>query len=339
MARRLGDGDALVSLLSAAALVNWPPERAPSARAAADEVLALRGARRRPRRGLVGAHDAASRRARGRAARRASTGELDRLARLAAESRRTYYRWCLLVLQAARAMFAGRLAEGERLAEEAVTLNRRHGEDADQEYTVQRLALALLRGRPQDAPLAALRDYAARYPALPVWDAMLAQAELGPGPRRRARRRLDGIARDGFAALLRTPDWLCGLALLAEPVAALGTPEQVAQLAALLAPHAGRNAVMDDAWAAFGPVARPLGVLAAAAGRPDEAGRHFAHAAELARALGRARLGARRARRLAAQRRAAAPRRTRCARARSRWRATSSCRGSPPSSAAQTTTP
>jgi hypothetical protein len=32
---------------------------------------------------------------------------------------------------------------------------------------------------------------------------------------------------------------------------------------------------MDDAWAAFGPVARPLGVLAAAAGRADEAAQHL----------------------------------------------------------------
>ena len=51
--------------------------------------------------------------------------ELDHLARLTAESRRTYYRWYLLVLQAARATFAGRLAEGEQLAEEAAELNRR----------------------------------------------------------------------------------------------------------------------------------------------------------------------------------------------------------------------
>ena len=65
--------------------------------------------------------------------------------RLAAESRRTYYRWCLLVLQAARALFAGRLADGERLAEEAVALNRLHGDDADQEHTVQRLALSMQR--------------------------------------------------------------------------------------------------------------------------------------------------------------------------------------------------
>ena len=40
---------------------------------------------------------------------------------------------------------------------------------------------------------------------------------------------------------------------------------------------------MDDACAAFGPVARPLGVLAVAAGRYDDASSHFEHAVELAR--------------------------------------------------------
>jgi hypothetical protein len=112
---------------------------------------------------------------------------------------------------------------------------------------------------------------------------MLAQAEHGLRSGA-VRRSIERCARDGFAAVLRTPDWLCGLALLAEPVAEHGTPEQVEQLAAALAPHRDRNAVMDDAWAAFGPVARPLGVLAAAAGRPDEAAAHFARAAELATA-------------------------------------------------------
>jgi hypothetical protein len=114
---------------------------------------------------------------------------------------------------------------------------------------------------------------------------MLAQAEHGLRSAA-ARRSVDACARDGFAAVLRSPDWLCALALLAEPVAALGTPEQIATLEAALAPHAERNAVMDDAWAGFGPVARPLGLLAAAAGRHDEAARHFALAADLAAAWG-----------------------------------------------------
>jgi hypothetical protein len=280
MARRVGDEAALVSALSAAALVNRSPGGDAACIAAADEVIEMSG------RGADLAAVFWARMARLREAFEvgrldAVDHELERLERLAADSRRTYYRWCVLSFQAARAIFAGALADGERLAEEAVTLNRRHGADADQEHTVQRLALSMLRGRPQDAPLGALRDYAARYPQLPVWEAMLAQAELGLGGDG-ARRALDACARDGFGALLRTQDWLCGAALLAEPAAALGTPEQIARLADALAPHAGTNVVMDDAWAAFGPVARSLGILASAAGRTHEAGRHFADAVELA---------------------------------------------------------
>jgi hypothetical protein len=110
---------------------------------------------------------------------------------------------------------------------------------------------------------------------------MLARAEHGIRSAA-ARRSVERCARDGFAAVLRTPDWLCALALLAEPVAAAGTPEQIAHLTDALGPHADRNAVMDDAWAAFGPVARPRGVVAAAAGRPEAAAAHFARAAQLA---------------------------------------------------------
>jgi eukaryotic-like serine/threonine-protein kinase len=280
MARRLSDDDTLISVLSAAALVNWPPERAAARAAATDEVirLAVRGA---DVAAVFWARTTKLRDALEAGEPDAVDAELDRLARLSAESRRTYYRWCLLVLQATRAIFAGRLVEGGRLAEEAVALNRRHGDDADQEHTVQRLAIALQRRRPADAPLDALRDYAARYPALPVWRAMLARAEWGLRPES-ARRSVAACTRDDYAAMLRTPGWLCGLALLAEPVAALGSAEQVARLAEALAPHAGRNVVMDDAWAAFGPVARSLGLLAAASGRAEEAGRHFARAVELA---------------------------------------------------------
>jgi len=279
MARRLGDDEALVSLLAAAALVNWPPGRDAVRGDATEEVLA---------RAVRGADLAAVFWARTtRLCEALKAGQLDvvdtelgHLERLSAESRRMYYRWCLLVLQAARATFAGRLSEGERLAEEAAEINRRHGA-AEQEHTVQRLALALQRRRPREAPLAELREYAARHPALPVWQAMLAQVEWGLGGGS-ARGTVAACARDGFAAILRTPDWLCGLVFLVEPVCAWGTPDQIEQLAGALAAHADRNVVMDDAWAAFGPVARPLGLLAVAAGRPTEAAVHFERAVELA---------------------------------------------------------
>jgi hypothetical protein len=279
MARRVGDDQALVSLLAAAALVNWPPEREPVRRAATEEVLAR----------VAGGADLAAafwarmtrlRDAFGAGQLDVVDAELERLAALSAESRRTYYRWYLLVLQAARATFAGRLAEGEQLAEEAVELNRRSGA-ADQEYTAQRVALAMQRQRPREAPLAALRDFAARHPALPVWRAMLAQVEWSLGAAG-ARATAAACVRDGLAGILRTPDWLSGLVLLAEPVADWGTPEEIDDLAGALGEHAALNAVMDDACAAFGPVARPLGLLLAAAGRPEEAAARFEQAAELA---------------------------------------------------------
>ena len=269
-----------MSVLSTAALFNRSPGDDDACIAAADEVIAMSG-RGADLASIFWARVARLRELFEAGRIEAVDRELEQLERLGADSRRTYYRWSVLVLQAARAIFAGRLADGERLAEEAIALNRRHGEDAEQEYTVQRLALSMLGGRPQDAPIAALREYAARYPQLPVWEAMLARAELGQS-RDSARAALERCARDGFAALMGTEEWLCGAALLAEPAAALGTPDQIERLAAALAPHAERNVVMDDAWAAFGPVARSLGILASAAGRADDAGRHFYAAVELA---------------------------------------------------------
>jgi hypothetical protein len=52
-------------------------------------------------------------------------------------------------------------------------------------------------------------------------------------------------------------------------------------LHALLAPYADRNAITERGWAAWGAAARPLGRLAALAGEPATAARHFERALEL----------------------------------------------------------
>ena len=59
-------------------------------------------------------------------------------------TRRSVHRWFLMVAEATRAAFAGRLEEADRMTEEALALNRRHGDDCWQEHTVQRLVLARL---------------------------------------------------------------------------------------------------------------------------------------------------------------------------------------------------
>ena len=285
MAGRLGDEATLAELLSISALVNWTPERAGVRREAIDALLGAAG-RGADRDSLLWARTIRLRDALEAGDLATIDAELDRIAALAGESRRAYLRWCLLVLQTTRALFASDLTTAERRAEEAVALNRRHGDDAEQEYTVQRLALAMLRHRPQDAPLAALRDYATRYPSIPAWQSMLAAAEWTLGHEAAARRSVAALARDGFAEAHTSSDRLCALALAAAPVAALGGAGDPSRLAELLLPQLDCNVVMDQAWAAFGPVARFLGMMAALQGRPDEAAGLFARAVELAAAWG-----------------------------------------------------
>ena len=276
MARRLGDEATLVWLQSFAVMVDWRPERADRRRAAAEAVVrhgehgTLLWARVQRIRDALQAGDIA-----------AADAELDRARPVAVRLRRSYHRWYLLVVDAARAAFAGRLGDAERLGDEALEINRGHGEDCEQEYTVHRLVLAKLAWRPHEFDPALLRGYASRYRLLPVWEAMLALAEWDLGRPQAARRGLDACG--DFSAVLRTPDHLAALACLGEAAAGAGTAEQVQRLYALLEPYAAANPVVDAAWAAWGPVARPLALLAAADDRPDDAAGHFAEALELAR--------------------------------------------------------
>jgi hypothetical protein len=274
MARRLGDAPTLRWLQSFAVMVDWRPERAERRRAAAAEVV-----RHGDQGTLLWAHVQRIRDALQEGDVAAADAELDRARPIVAASRRSHHRWFLLVVQAARAAFAGRLADAERLGAEALELNRGHGEDCEQEHTVHRLVLAKLTWRPHDAGTALLRGYASRYPGLPVWEAMLALAEWDQGRPQAARRSLDAV---DLTAVLRTPDHLSALACLGEAAAGAGTPAQVERLYGLLEPHATANPVVDAAWAAWGPVARPLALLAAADDRPADAARHFADAVRLA---------------------------------------------------------
>ena len=298
MARRLGGGDALTAALYASVLVNWRPQRSEARAAAAAEILAL-APRARNDNAIVWA-----RMARlvdglelGRGA--AVQAELTGLAAVERDSRRPYVEWCVALLRSTWATFTGRLAEGERLSEHAVALARAGAEDADQEYAVQRLVLAKLRGRPEDAGRAALATYAARYADLPVWTAMLAAAAWDLGRADEARQAIDAVERDGFAWLAATPDGLEGCALLAEAVAGLGRAADAERLYALLEPVADRNAVIDHGWAAIGPFARALAQLAAALGRADDGARPLPRRRRAVARLGRARLGAARDRRSA----------------------------------------
>ncbi|HET6551879.1 MAG TPA: AAA family ATPase [Solirubrobacter sp.] len=283
MARRLGD-EATVGWIYPAALdVEWRPERA-QRRAEAAEAVVRAAARHADHGALVWAYLQRIRDAlqAGDVAR--ADADLDRARSVAAAARRSQNRWVLMVAEAGRAAFAGRLDEAERLTEEALELNRRHGDDCYQEHTVGRLVLARLRWRPREVDVAALRGFAARYPHLPVWEAMLASLEWDLGDADAARRSVAVCADDGFAAVAGSPDFLPAALSLADPVAGAGEPWQVERLYALLAPHERSNPVLMFLWGVFGPAARGLGLLAAADDRPRDAAAHFAEALRLCEA-------------------------------------------------------
>ena len=160
--------------------------------------------------------------------------DLDRARPVANATRRSFSRWMLLLAEAAYAAFDGRLDEADRMTEEALVLNQRHSDDCFHEHTVGRLVLARLRWRPQDADAAQLRGFAARYPHLPAWEAMLASLEWELGNVEAARRGVALCARDDFAAVTRSPDFLAAAVCLAEAAAGAGEPWQVERLYELL---------------------------------------------------------------------------------------------------------
>jgi hypothetical protein len=206
--------------------------------------------------------------------------------RTAGELRHRYYRWYGQVMTATRAIFDGRLDAGRRLADEAVEDNREHEEDSEQEWVVQRLLLARLTGASADVPLAALREFAERYPGLPVWRALLALGAWVADDLEAARAAYEECAPRGPARLPADPDLPCTLALLADVGAALDAPPHAAELRVALEPYAARNVLTDRSWAAWGAAARPLGRLAARVGDEAAARAHFEHAIELHRRWG-----------------------------------------------------
>ena len=110
-----------------------------------------------------------------------------------------------------------------------------------------------------------------------------AYARLGHGAE--ARRALDELARDGFAAVPFDQEWLYGLSLLAEAAALLGDAGHAAVLYRLLDPWEAFN-VADVAEGMRGSVARYLGLLAATTGRWDGAERHFEDALAMNASMG-----------------------------------------------------
>jgi DNA-binding SARP family transcriptional activator len=284
MARRLGDDEALAGVLRWTPYVASRPERIGERLAAAAESVRLAEAAGSRERGLWGhLNRFADLFEQGDVA--AADLELDACLRLSRELRLGWFEWYAPTLQATRALFAGRLAEGERLAEEAREARLRHDASVNETHVAQRLALALLRGCPEDADRDVLAGLADRYPGRRVWRAMLVAVDAAAGRRAEAAAGLRALTEGGTLPRL---DGLSTGVLLAEACAALGDGDAAARLHGLLAPFGDRHPVLDRGWACWGSLSRPLGRLAATAEDWELADADFRRALRRDRATGAA---------------------------------------------------
>jgi predicted ATPase/DNA-binding NarL/FixJ family response regulator len=287
LARRLGDPATLAAVLYDHHLAIWGSEQAEVAGerlAVATEVVALAE--------QIGDRAMALR---GRGLRRSDLLELGDVAgfdadlaaaeQAARELRQLHYDWQLPMARACRAVLAGRFAEAEELADQALAIGRRAGDQAVELYyhagTIG--TLRFLQGRAAET-IELFQDLAARLPAVTLLRAVLAAELAAAGRIDQARAEVERL--EDLAALPRDPGWSWTLANIAVACHFLGDTERAAKVRELLEPYADRNIVTARAGTlCAGPAAYFLGLLDLTLGQPDQAVRRFQHAATLAARL------------------------------------------------------
>jgi tetratricopeptide (TPR) repeat protein len=272
MARRLGDDDTLAGALTSLFMATWGPD-VDELRPIAAELSGL-AARCGSRDAILNALTVEA------LVRWLTFDEVEPTEQeydaLAGQLGEAHLRWQGAMQNAHAALFRGDFAAAERLEEAA---RRIGGADADCSY---RLAMFILRreqGRLVEVE-ELLRDAVPAYPGYRAFRCIVPVLEWELGRERAARRAFDELAARGFAALPRDSEWLFCLALLAEVAVWLEDREAAEVLYALLKPYARVNA-MAAGEVALGPVARHLGILAAATERWEEAAAYFEEALAL----------------------------------------------------------
>ncbi len=191
-----------------------------------------------------------------------------------------FLRWVALYQAGMMAHLHGRLDEAEALLEDAVTV----GTDGDQPdavllYAAQQCWLRNDQGRIGEM-IDLVEQSVEDYPGLPAWRGAraLALCELGRGDEALAM-----LADEDFDAHPHDFLRLTGLALWADVLTDIGAVEFADRLYARLEPF--RDQVIGNGVNMVGAVSHYLGLLSAAAGDHDRAGREFEAAAATHRRL------------------------------------------------------
>jgi DNA-binding SARP family transcriptional activator len=211
--------------------------------------------------------------------------ELEALLALDEELRQPAQHWAVGTGETTIALMEGRFEQAEQLLAGTLAI----GERAESWNAVVSHRLGLFVLRRAQGRLAELEDIIRRsvheYPSLPRFPAALAHlyAELGrePGARSVLEVLLSrDLAREHFDA-----EWLFTISLLADPCARLGERDAARRLYSMLLPYEPLYA-HAPVEAAFGSVARALGVLATTMRSFEKAEGHFDVAIETERRMG-----------------------------------------------------
>lgn len=287
MAARLDDPVTQIYVLDASHFALWGPDTLQERLELANEMIALAGEH-----GDLGSTTPGS----GhfwRIIDQLEAGDIDSVDRdietygqLAEQWKQPHFLWYANVARAMRALFAGQLETGRKLAEESFAVGATaQGENATHFFAVQQIEIARLSG-----DLASLVEPALamvrRYPAIPAWRAALTALQASLGDDASAREHLERLAAKSFEDVPRDANYLVIGYFLAEAVWILKDTDRAQLLYDMLAPYGDHNVVLANAAGCLGSVSHSLGRLAALLGNDEPAMEHFERALAAHRAMG-----------------------------------------------------
>jgi class 3 adenylate cyclase len=217
----------------------------------------------------------------------AADQEMEICTRMVEELRQPRFLAWLTLCRAARELLAGRLGEGQELAERALALGRRvqdRGAIWGARGQINRVRWD--RGAIQEAE-ADLRRLAEEYPHT-FFQAPLAFLHSELGLETEARREFNLLAANDFADLANDPYLVTTIADLTLTCSFLNDADRASKLYDRLLPYAGCNVTFAAGEVMLGSASRYLGLLTATMSRWEDAARHFEDALEM-----NARMGAR----------------------------------------------
>jgi len=177
--------------------------------------------------------------------------------------------------RAMRALLAGRFADSERLAQEALALGQSlQTEHVAGIFGLQMFTLRREQGRLQELE-PAVRYFVQQHTTAAAWRPGLALIYSELGRTREARTEFEHLARHDFTDLPRDALWMASMTYLTNVCTFLGDTARAAILYELLLPYAERAVVIGNAVACYGAMSRYLGALATTLGHWDTAAQHF----------------------------------------------------------------